>query len=140
MTYDNSFQAHVFPVLMAAFEDYLADVFDGRLYAFVAPATPTLPLGVYQSQDNGGKRADFIDQNGWSGLITFRSIANNLATAWDNIVLLTDRLQGLTASGVAGYTIRAIPDHPQPFPIEKTTEYGTLYTAALIVSFSVYKN
>jgi len=139
MSYDSTFQAQVFPALMTAFEDYLADVFDGRLYAFVAPATPTLPLGVYQSQDGGGRRTDFINQNGWSGLITFRSIATSLASAWDNILALSARLDGLTASGVAGYTIQAIPDHPQAFPIEKTTEYGTLYTAALIVSFSIYK-
>lgn len=139
MAYDTSFQAKVFPVLMTAFETYLADVFAGRLYASVAPATPVFPLGVYQSQDGGGQRQDYINQNGWQGLITFRSLATSLSAAWDNIILLSDRLVGLSASGVSGYTISYQPDHAQWFPVEKTTDYGNIYTAGLIVSFSVYR-
>lgn len=139
MPYDPSFQAKVFPVLMTAFEIYLADVYDGRLYASVAPATPTFPLAVYQSQDGGGLNADFVDQSGWEGLVTFRSLATTLQEAWDNLALLSARLPGLTASGVAGYSIKNKPEHPQWFPVEKTTEYGSVYTAGLIVSFSVYK-
>lgn len=139
MSYDTSFQAKVFPVLMTAFETYLAEVYDGRLYASVPPATPEFPLGVYQSQDGGGLNADFINTNGWTGLITFRSIDITLDGAWDNINLLADRFAGLIASGVPGYSISVKPEHPQWFPVEKTTEYGSVYTAGLIVSFSVYK-
>lgn len=139
MPYDLSFQARVFPALMTAFETYLATVYDGRLYASVGPATPTFPYGVYQSQDGGGLNADFIDQSGWQGLITFRSLATSLEEAWDNIELLSDRLVGLSISGVAGYAISHKPEHPQWFPVEKTTEYGSIYTAGLVVSFSVYK-
>lgn len=139
MSYDPTFQARVFPILMEAFETYLSDTFDGRLYAIVPPATPTFPLGVYQSQDGGGVNADFVDQSGWEGLITFRSLSTSLIVAWDNIALLSARLVGLTASGITGYSIKHKPEHPQWFPIEKTTEYGTIYTAGLIVSFSVYK-
>ncbi len=139
MAYDLTFQAHVYPVLKEAFETYLSSVFSGRLYDVVGPSTPTFPFGVYQSQDGGGLRADKIGQNGWEGMITFRSLSSDSDEAWDNILALTQRFVGLTASGVAGYSIGLTPEHPQPFPIEKTTEYGTIYTAGLIVSFSVYK-
>lgn len=139
MTYDKSFQAKVFPALKTAFETYLADVYDNRLYSIVAPSTPTFPLGVYQSQDGGGLRTDKINENGWEGLITFRSLATSSDEAWDNLLLLVERLVGLSASGVSGYSIGYTLEHPQPFPVEKTTEYGSIHTAAIIVSFSVYK-
>lgn len=139
MPYDPSFQAKVFPVLMTAFDTYLADVYDSRLYASVAPPTPIFPLGVYQSQDGGGKNGDYIDQSGWEGLVTFRSLATSLEAAWDNLALLADRLPNLVSSGIVGYSIKYKAEHPQWFPVEKTSEYGSIYTAGLIVSFSVYK-
>lgn len=138
MPYDVNFQARVFPVLMTAFETYLGDVVDGRIYAGIAPAVPTFPLIVYQSQDGGGVNADFVDQSGWEGLVTFRSLDTALDSAWDNLALLSNRLVGLSLSGVSGYSIKTKPMHPQWFPTEKISE-GNIYTAGLIVSFSVYK-
>lgn len=140
MSYDPSFQAKVFPILKQLFETYLGSVVDGRIYYSVAPAVPTFPYVVYQSQDGGGRNSDYVDQSGWEGLITFRSIDTDSQTASNNLIALSDRLVGLQVSGIVGYSIKYKPEHPQPFPVEKNSQYGSIYTEAIVVSFSVYKD
>ncbi len=138
MPYDPNFQAMVFPVLMEAFDTYLSDVYDGRLYANVQTGTKIFPYGIYQSADGGGNNADFVGQSGWEGDITFRSIHTTTSGAWDYLVQLSTQLVTLQASGIAGYSFKYKPQHPQWFPVEKLST-GNIYTAGLLVSFSVYK-
>ena len=136
MSYDINFQATVFPALMAAFDDSLSSVYDGRLYHKVAPKNSISPRAIYQSQDGGGTRADTVDRNAWEGLITFRSISMSESNAWDLLLQLSQALSSVTASG---YVIEYIPEHTFPMPTENITA-GNVYTAALIVQFLVYKD
>lgn len=135
MTYDTAFIAKVFPMLAEAFDTTLSSIFGGRLYESVGPAKPTFPECIYQSQDGGGKRDDYIGQNGWQGLITFRSIDTTLSGARNNTIQLLDALPSLTASG---YSILTIPEKPQWFPVE-TLSTGRVYTAGVVVRFFVQK-
>ena len=133
MAYDNSFQAKVFPLLMMAFDTALGSLYNDRVYAGVAPSNPTFPCLVYQSQDGGGVRDDHINQNGWDGLITFRSIDVTLSGAWNRLIQVADALPNVT---ISGYGVTYIPDHPQWFPVEKLST-SNIYTAGLIVQFKV---
>ncbi len=134
MAYDINFQPKIFPMLHTAFQTGLAPVFDGRLYASVAPPTPTFPLGVYQSQDGGGIRVDSLSRNGWEGLITFRSIDTTLSGAWTKLNQLVESIPAVVASG---YLIEYRPEHPMWMPVERRTS-GNIYTAAIVVTFRVY--
>lgn len=133
MAYDKTFMAKIFPALMDAFDTTLGPVYDGRIYASVPPAKPTLPCAVYQSQDLGGKRTDYLQQNGWSGLITFRSIDTTLSGAWNNALQLLVALDTIT---VPGFSINYIADRPQWFPVERLST-GNVYTAGIIVNFTI---
>lgn len=135
--YDSSFQAKVFPVLKTAFDTYLSGVFDGRLYMGVPPSNPTFPCGVFQSQDRGGVNADKINQNGWEGLITFRSIDISASTADANLIALCNLLPTMVLA--SGYSMTFRASHPQWFPIEKK-DGVSVYTSGLIVEFNVYKD
>lgn len=136
MAYDIAFIAKVFPVLMDAFDTTLGPIYSGRIYAGVGPTTPTFPECIYQSQDGGGKRRDYLQQNGWQGLITFRSVDTTLSGAWNRAIQILNALPSLTASG---YSILAIADKAQWFPVEKRS-FGNVYTAGIIVNFTVTKD
>ncbi len=135
MSYDVNFQAKIFPMLMVAFDEGLSSVYDGRLYATVAPPQPTFPYCVYQSQDNGGKKFDTFGRNGWDGFITFRSIDTTTSGAWNRLLQLTETIPMVVASG---YLIEYMPDHPMWMPVERVTA-GNIYTAALVVRFQISK-
>jgi hypothetical protein len=120
-------------MLMQAFDYGIGPIFDGRLYATVAPPQPTYPLCIYQSQDNGGIKFDTFSRNGWRGFITFRSIDTTLSGAWNKVLELVNAIPAVVASG---YLIEYMPNHPQWFPVERVTQ-GNLYTAAIIVEFQV---
>jgi hypothetical protein len=136
MAYDVNFQVKVFPALTAAFDEYLAPIYSGRLFTNVPGKTPTYPVCVYQSQDRGGRRADTIERNGWNGLITFRSIDLTQSGAWNKALELSEALPLLTASG---FIIEYMPEHPMWMPVENITA-GNIYTAALVVQFLIYKD
>lgn len=136
MAYDKSFVAKIFPALQTAFDDYLAAIYNGNLFAIVKTGSPPFPYCVYQSQDGGGKRADYLNQNGWNGLITFRSIDTTLSGAWNKSLQLLDAMPTVVASG---YSIDFIAEKPQWFPVEKLST-GYVYTAGIIVNFTINKS
>lgn len=133
MSYDEQFQAKVFPLLMEAFDDNLGTIYNNRLYAIVAPPIPTFPCCVYQSQDGGGRNDDAIGQNGWEGLITFRSIDTTLSGAWNKALELSQSFPNVT---VSGYLISMKIEHPQWFPVERKSD-SNIYTAGIIVNVKV---
>lgn len=140
MSYDTAFMAKIFPALQQAFDTYLASIYDGKMYAVVKTGTPDFPYCVYQSQDLGGKRADFINGNRWQGLITFRSIDITLSGASNRLQQLLTTLPNLTTSGaVPGFGVACVAEKPQWFPIEKLST-GYVYTAAIIVNFTMTQN
>lgn len=134
--YDPVFQAKIIPVLNSAFAEALGPVYEDRVYAYVAPAKPTFPLMVYHPQDGGGRRADVIGQNGWEGLMTFRSMDTTLSGAANKLVEAAEQFISVTASG---YIIRTVFENPQYFPVERTTT-GNVYTVGVLATVSVYRD
>jgi hypothetical protein len=137
MPYDPIFQARVIPILITVFDQYLAPVFDDRMYMSINPnagKTLTFPYCIFQSQDDGGLNEDRIDQNGWNGLITFRSIDTTISGAMNKLLELAEQLQYITTSG---YAIQIHPQKPKWFPVERLTQ-GNVYTMGLVVLFSIY--
>jgi len=135
--YDKTFQAKVTPVIISVFEIYVAPVFNGRLYAMVAPSLATYPLGIYQSQDGGGVNKDFIGAdsgNGWEGMMTIRCLDVTLSGAWSKALDVAVALQSITHPI---YDIDIHLEKPQWFPVEKLTA-GNIYTAGLIPLIGIY--
>lgn len=135
MAYDTTFIAKIFPALQDAFDTCLSAIYSGRLYAIVKTGSPEFPYCVYQSQDGGGVRADYINQNGWNGLITFRSIDTTLSGAWNKSLQLLQALPAISGA-VPGFSIDYIAEKPQWFPVEKLST-GYVYTAGIIVNFTI---
>jgi hypothetical protein len=135
MPYDRTFMAKVFPALQTAFDDTLGSIYDGKIFATVKTGSPDFPYCVYQSQDGGGVRADYLDQNGWNGLITFRSLDTTLSGAWNRTLQILQALPAITGA-VPGFYIDYIAERPQWFPVEKLST-GYVYTAGIIVSFTM---
>jgi len=133
MPYDVTFQSKVLLIVIEAIEQYLSSPYNGRVYALAGPGD-VFPYMVYQSQDGGGLNDDFADQNGWKGLVTFRSIDTTLSGAFNCLSEMSALLPMVTSSG---YDIHMKPVHPMLMPIEKTTK-GNVYTVALITDVSVY--
>lgn len=133
--YDKTFQARVWPIIMDLMDDTIAPVFDGKLAYKVPISLTDFPNGVYQSQDGGGKNDDYINQNGWQGFVTIRSIDTTLSGAWNKALQVATVL----SSGVIhpNYDITAEVNRPIELPIEKITA-GSIYTAGLIVLFGIY--
>jgi len=136
MSYDPVFQAKIIPVLNAAFADALGPAYNGRVYAYVAPAKPTYPLMVYHPQDGGGRRVDAIGLNGWEGLMTFRSMDITLAGAADKLIEASAQFVSVTASG---YIIDTVFENPQYFPVERQTDRN-IYTVGVLATVRVYKD
>jgi hypothetical protein len=135
MPYDPTFQAYVMPVLQTAFEAAFDSIFDGRVYHQVQNDN-IFPLLIYQSGDRGGKRNDYIGQNGWNGIVVFRSLDLDGKAAWDNLISVASALSSLTA---VGYSFTYIVENPQEFPVEHTS-FGDIHTAGLIVNLYIHKN
>ncbi len=134
MSYDKTFQAKVWPVIISELEEHVASVFDGRLSWAVPASLAAFPVGVYQSQDAGGKNDDTIGTNGWVGLITIRCIHTTLSGAWNKALEVASALQTITNPT---YDISIGLSSPQTFPVEKLTS-GSVYTAGLIISMGIY--
>jgi len=135
MAYDYAFQAKVLQALDKGLAACLGPVFQNRVYSMVAPPNATFPLLVYQQQDLYGNRNDYMDKNGWSGLMTFRCIDVTLSGARNKLIEASNAIQTITQSGyLFQITLRA----PQQFPVEKnsTTNY---YTSAILADVEVYK-
>lgn len=136
MSYDPVFQAKIIPILNRAFSEAIGPVYDGRVYAYVAPPKAIYPLMIYHPQDGGGRRADAIGMNGWEGLMTFRSIDTTLAGAANKLISAAETLPTLTA---VGYIIQVVFENPQYFPVERTSE-GNYYTVGVLATVRVYKD
>jgi hypothetical protein len=134
MSYDTMFQAKVWPVIISAMEQYIAPVFNGRLSADVATTLTQFPVGVYQSQDGGGKNDDTINTNGWQGFVTIRCIDVTQSGAWNKALEVADALDTITNPN---YNISIKIDKPQRFPVEKLTQ-GSIYTAGLVIAMGIY--
>lgn len=147
MPYQPTFFTQVMNIIATAMET-ANPVYDGRIHFSVPPRNAIFPALVYQSQDLGGQNADTIGNNGWNGLITFRSIdttlsgatntlsfAVELLTADDNIGIVVDNIPTLSGS----YRVQFYPDKPIPLPIETLTE-SDYYTAGVLVSVIIHPN
>ncbi len=134
MALDNIFQAKVWPTISALFDDVIKPVFSGRLYADVAPSLNTFPLGVYQSQDGGGRNDNHIGYNGWRGMVTIRCIDITLSGAYNKAIEVATALQSITS---AVYDIDIDIDRPIKFPVEKLTQ-GSIYTSGLVINMGIY--
>ena len=128
MAYDRAFQTKVFPLVRQAITTALTTVAGGRIYWLQAPDDATYPYVVFQSQDAGGKRNDYMSANGWRGLITFRVYSTDPDTADTTLQSIPTLLDSVA---VSTYTFRALPETPVPYPPQ---EYGgtRVYTAAMI--------
>lgn len=136
MSYDPVFQAKIIPVLNQSFATAMGPVYGGRVYAYIAPPTPTYPLMIYHPQDGGGRRADAIGMNGWEGLMTFRSIDTTLAGAANKLIEAAEQFPYLTSPG---YVIQVVFENPQYFPVERTSA-GNYYTVGVLATVRVYKD
>lgn len=136
MSYDPVFQAKIIPVLNAAFAAALGPTYDGRVYAYVAPPKPTFPLMVYHPQDGGGRRVDVIGLNGWSGLMTFRSMDITLSGAAQKLIEASEQIVNITAEG---YIINTVFENPQYFPVDRTSDRN-IYTVGVLATVRVYKD
>lgn len=134
MSYDNVFQVKVWPIIIAELSEHIAPVFNGRFSHKIPISLSQFPVGVFQSQDGGGKNDDTIGHNGWVGDITFRSIDTTLSGAWNKALEVGNAL--LTISNPS-YDISIQISRPIEFPIEKLTQ-GSIYTAGIVASVGVY--
>ena len=132
--YDKTYQAKVWPVLIAELSEHIAPVFSGRLSYKVAGSLSTFPFGIYQSQDGGGKNNDYINQNGWQGQITFRCLDVTESGAWNAALNVATALQTITNPA---YDFSVDISNPIEFPVERLTQ-GSVYTAGLVVLFGIY--
>lgn len=133
MAYNETFIAHVWPVIIELMEMYIAPVFNGRLSYNVAK-TLIPPLGIYQSQDGGGNNDDHINQNGWKGLVTIRCIDTTLLGAFAKAAEVATALPTMEHST---YDIVVKTQRPITLPIERITQ-GSVYTAGLVVELGIY--
>lgn len=131
--YDTAFQAKVWPVIISAMSTHIAPVYDGKLSKDVALSLSAFPYGIYQSQDGGGKNDDYIGQNGWTGLITVRSIDTTQSGAWHKALLVA---QALPTIDDPIYDIQTTIKEPISLPVEKLTD-TSVYTAGLIIEFKI---
>jgi hypothetical protein len=124
MAYNISYQATVISRLRTAISTALSGTFGGRVYWQIAPQGATLPYCVFQSQDAGGKRDDYVGENGWTGLITLRVLDDDQDAADELLALLPALLQGIDGlTFVAGRPLVVSPEeYPDKF----------IFTAALI--------
>lgn len=134
MAYDQSFQTRVWPIIISLMETYVSPVFDGRLSKDVAVSLTQFPVGVYQSQDAGGKNDDFISHNGWSGLVTIRSIDITQSGAMNN---LTAAAQAFLTAVHPNYDLLIKLNRPITFPVEKLTT-SSIYTAGVVIDLGIY--
>lgn len=134
MAYDRTYQAKVWPIIIAELSEHIAPVFNGRLSYKVASSLTEFPLGVYQSQDGGGTNDDNIGQNGWQGLVTIRCIDTTQSGAWNKALDVANALLNIENST---YDISVDISRPIEFPVEKLTQ-GSVYTAGLVVSMGIY--
>lgn len=132
--YDKTYQAKVWPIIIAELSEHIAPIFNNRFSFGIAASLSTFPLGVYQSQDGGGKNDDHIGQNGWLGQITIRSIDTTLSGAWNKALAVASGLQNISNPA---YNISIDVSNPIQFPVEKLTQ-GNIYTAGLVVLFGIY--
>ena len=136
MPYDHSFQAKIMSALQQGLAQTLGPVYSGRVYSVTAPPTATFPLLIYQQQDIFGQRTDFLDQNGWTGFMAFRSIDTTQSGAMNKLLSAVQALQGLTTMS-GGYSVQITLRTPQQFPIERSSAQ-TYYTAAVLADVEIY--
>lgn len=134
MSYDISFQARVFPLLMAAFPTALSPVFTKVAYSSPSQ-NETAPFCVFHSQDGGGKNDDRLSQNGWSGYITFKSVDTTKSGADNRLYQIPALLESTT---ISGYGFQLEVKNPIPPMIEKFSD-KTLYSVGFICKVSLYK-
>jgi hypothetical protein len=134
MAYDKVFQAKVWPIIIAEMSEHIASVFNGRLSADIPASLSQFPVGVYQSQDGGGKNDDYIGQNGWLGDVTIRCIDTTLSGAWNKALEVA---QAIITVENASYDISIDVSKPIKFPVEKLTT-GSVYTAGIVVTMGIY--
>lgn len=134
MSYDKTYQAKVWPIIIAEMSEHIASVFNGRLSENVPTSLTQYPVGVYQSQDGGGKNADYIGQNGWEGQITIRSIDTTISGASNKALEVAEALLTIINDS---YDISVDISKPIKFPVEKLTQ-GSVYTAGLVVTMGIY--
>lgn len=133
MSYDIAFQATALPRVREAIVAALTSTFSGRVYWQVAPHDAEYPLCVFHSQDRGGKRSDYIGENGWTGLVTFRVMSDDPDEADDTLASVPALLQG---QSVDGYALTVVPDRPIDYPPESTAD-GDVFTAAFIAAINI---
>jgi hypothetical protein len=132
--YDKKFQAKVWPIIIAEMSEHIAPIFNGRLSEDVAASLSQFPIGVYQSQDRGGRNDDYVGQNGWVGIITIRCIDTTISGAWNKALAVASGLQNISNPT---YDISINIDNPIKFPVEKLTT-GSIYTAGLVITMGIY--
>lgn len=133
MSYDIAFQTQALVLIRQALVAVLADTFDGRVYWQFAPQDAAYPLCVFQSQDGGGRRDDYVGENGWTGQITLRVLSDDPDEADTTLALLPPLLQN---QSVEGYSLTVVPDRPLAIPPEMMPE-GAVYTAAVICTIII---
>lgn len=135
MSYDKTYQAKVWPIIIAELTEHVAPIFDNR-FSFGIPASlSNFPVGVYQSQDGGGKNDDYVGMNGWLGDVTIRCIDTTLSGAWNKALEVASGVQNITN---LLYDISVDTSRPIQFPVERLTQ-GSIYTAGIVVTMGIYK-
>jgi hypothetical protein len=141
MAYDRAFIAKVIDIFETVVDEEFAFVYDDRMYAITNTSSEyVFPYCIYQSQDGGGKLEDYVGQNGWNGLMTFRSIDITKSGAMNKLIELANVIA--TNSGIfhkLGYSVGIELDKPQLFPIEQSSEH-TIYTIGIVTLVRVYSD
>ncbi|MBK9944213.1 MAG: hypothetical protein IPP13_21645 [Kouleothrix sp.] len=128
MTIDVAYQTKVVPRLRMLLIATLSSTFSGRVYWESPPQEAVLPFCVVQSQDGGGRRSDYVGEQGWSGLITIRVLDDDQGDADTLLQSLPSLLQGLNS---AGQSLTFTPGRPLTVPPEEYPDMF-IFTAALI--------
>ena len=128
MSYSIAFQATVPNLLRTRITAALSSAFSGRVYWQKPPQEPTLPYCVVQMQ-NDGRRDDYVNANGWTGLVTIKVMDNDQDAADTKLATLPALLQGLT-----GLTI--VPGRPLTLPPEEYPDY-LLFTSAFVADVTL---
>ena len=99
-------------------------------YWLKAPLEAPFPCFVFQSQDNGGQRRDFLDAGGWEGLMTIKALDRTPKGADTLLATVPPALSSLSA---AGYTITALLERPLTMPpLDNVWTSGLIYRMTIV--------
>lgn len=133
MAYDVTFQSKIILLVIDTIETALKTITNSKVYFKVPPPLPTFPLVVYHFQDGGGKNNDTIGANGWKGLVTLKSLANDIPTATNLLVLCVEALDLLSNPD---YDISVHVISPLDLPVDRLNNQN-VYSIGVTLNITI---